>query len=1007
MRYDFKKTEAKWRKVWEKEGIYEPALKKAGKRKPFYNLMMFPYPSAEGLHIGGVRTFTGVDIYGRFRRMQGRDVFQPIGLDGFGIHSENYALKVGKHPLEHAADSEKNFYRQLGMIGNGFAWRERLETYDPGYYKWTQWIFTEMFRRGLAYRKKQPVNWCPSCKTVLADEQVIGGECERCGSREVKKDLEQWFFKITAYADRLLRNLDGLDWAEVIKTAQRNWIGKSEGAELDFPVAGKWNFVLLHGFQGSPRANFFPWLKKELESRGYPVTVPELPNSKDPSEAEQVGYVLANAKFDANTVIVGHSLGAAMAMKVLEKLKKPVAGLVTAGGFARADFIDHPRPFAETFRWKFDFKRIRRNAGFIKILSARNDYAVPQSEGKLLRDKLGGELRETAARAEHFCGKQEPDILDAALPRIRVFTTRPDTLFGATYMVLAPEHPLIQNLEYRIQNLAEVKRYIAEAKKKTDEERITEGKEKTGVELKGLRAVNPVTGKDMPVWVADYVLSGYGTGAIMAVPGHDERDLEFAKKFKLPVVKVVVPVLHRRMLDARGRASGAEEVLAVQSECWEGEGELVNSGRFSGLHSDKAKRAIVKEAGGRQKNQYRLRDWLLSRQRYWGPPIPMVRCEACAKAGKGDRRDMPGWYAVPVKDLPGKLPKIKDFRPKGTGLAPLAAHREFYEAKCPGCGGKARRETDVSDTFLDSAWYYLRYPSVGSSQAPWDPAVNKKWLPVHSYIGGAEHAVLHLLYSRFLAMALKDAGHLHFEEPFTRFRAHGLITKDGAKMSKSKGNVVAPDEYFRKYGADVMRMYLAFLAPLEQGGDFRDEGISGITRFLERVRDFGRSFRSGAKANGKVERALHRTIKKMTEDLDALKFNTATSALMVLLREMEEAGPNGVTASQWDRFLRLLAPQAPFLTEELWQARFSKDKFRSIHLAEWPEADAAMLRSETFTLIVQVNGRVRADMEVPAGISEKEATELALGNERIRQFLDNKTPRRIVYVPGRLLNIVI
>src|SRR3989344_5398127 len=408
MRYDFKKTEAKWRKVWEKEGIYEPALKKAGKRKPFYNLMMFPYPSAEGLHIGGVRTFTGVDIYGRFKRMQGRDVFQPIGLDGFGIHSENYALKVKKHPLEHAADSEKNFYRQLGMIGNGFAWRERLETYDPGYYKWTQWIFTEMFRRGLAYRKKQPVNWCPSCKTVLADEQVIGGECERCGSRVI--------------------------------------------------------------------------------------------------------------------------------MKVLEKLKKPVAGLVTAGGFARADFIDHPRPFAETFRWRFDFERIRRNAGFIKILSARNDYAVPQSEGKLLRDKLGGELRETAARAEHFCGKQEPDILDAALPRIRVFTTRPDTLFGATYMVLAPEHPLVKNFKKQITNYKSVQAYIQKANAKSEEERIGT-KEKSGVELKGLRAVNPVTGKDMPVWVADYVLSGYGTGAIMAVPGHDERDLEFAKKFKLPVVK--------------------------------------------------------------------------------------------------------------------------------------------------------------------------------------------------------------------------------------------------------------------------------------------------------------------------------------------------------------------------------------------------------------------------------------------------------------------------------------
>ncbi|MFY9463013.1 MAG: leucine--tRNA ligase, partial [Candidatus Sungiibacteriota bacterium] len=657
-RYDPKKIEAKWQKKWLAAKVYEPDFKRA--KKPFYNLMMFPYPSAEGLHIGGMRTFTGVDIYGRMKRMQGHEVFEPIGLDAFGIHSENYALKTGRHPMKQAVILEKSFYRQLAMMGNGFAWDERLETNDPEYYRWTQWIFVQMFKRGLAYRKKAEVNWCPSCKTVLADEQVVAGQCERCGTAVIKKELEQWFFKITKYAERLLNNLEKIDWSPRVKIAQKNWIGRSEGALIKFKIR-------------------------------------------------------------------------------------------------------------------------------------TNQYMV------------------------------------FARPYIEVFTTRPDTLFGATYVVLGPEHPFIEDYKLQIINHREVGEYTKQARAKKREERMAEGKEKTGVELKGVKAINPVNGEELPIWVADYVLGNVGTGAIMAVPAHDERDFAFAKKYNLPITIVICP-------------NYPEKTCPVLIEACVGEGHLVGSGKFDGIHSEDARKKITDFVGGELTTQYRLRDWLISRQRYWGPPIPMIFCDACAAQKKGERKEMPGWYAVLEKDLPVKLPYIKNFRPTGTDQSPLASVEKFYKVRCPQCKSWARRETDVSDTFLDSAWYFLRYPSVRNKKAALDPVVTKKWLPVNSYIGGAEHSVLHLMYSRFVTMALHDARLLDFEEPFPRFRAHGLITKDGAKMSKSRGNVVNPDEYVRAYGADAVRMYLAFMAPFEQDGDFRDTGIRGTTRFLERVHKLNSKF---------------------------------------------------------------------------------------------------------------------------------------------------------------------
>ena len=1265
MKYNFSKIESKWQKVWGKEKTYEsffapasakatagkkaskgkPNLKKA--KNPFYNLMMFPYPSAEGLHVGNAYAFIGSDIYGRFQRMRGNDVFEPIGLDGFGIHSENYALKIGAHPAKQAKVSEKRFYKQLASLGNGFSWDEKLETYDPAYYKWTQWIFTQLFKKGLAYRKKQPVNWCPSCKTVLADEQVLQkrqetrdkrqeitvGVCERCDTKVIKKDLEQWFFKITNYADRLLKNIDGLDWSERVKIAQRKWLGKSEGAELDFEVKTKEkpNFVLLHGYKGSPQGDFFPWLKKELNRYSAKTYVPALPHAKNPRVAEQVDFVVKNIKFNKNTILLGHSLGTIVALKVLEKLEQPVQRLVLVAGFTENNFLDHDRFDKHTFDWKFNWGKIRKNAGDVIIIRDLNDPIIPYNNANKLQEFLGGRIVDTVANQTHFNSKKEPAILENILPKLTVFTTRPDTLFGATYLVLSPEYKEIPNYKSQITNWRKVEEYIKKAKKKSEEDRIAEGQVKTGVELKGIKAINPANGKEIPVWVADYVLTGYGTGAIMAVPAHDERDFEFTKKYKLPIEQVVAPYFYAKegkdairndkktikrktayaflwdrknnrylCLDwekfgwhsgiiggvedgedyikagkreiseetgyenikfvkylggevhnhffaahkdvnryAIGRGTLFElvndkriditpknlenhkpvwiesgkmkdwlnlanfkymwQILENGKECFADYGVAINSGKFDGLESEKAKWEITEFAGGKRKTQFRLRDWLISRQRYWGAPIPLVFCEECKKRAqnyadctqtnaekiprksaftKGELEN-PGWIAVPENKLPVKLPFVKDFRPKGTGKSPLATVKSFYETKCPKCGGKARRETDVSDTFLDSAWYFLRYPSIKMPNSkiqipnkfqnpnsktkleiPWNHEITQRWLPVDMYIGGAEHSVLHLLYSRFLTMFFKDCGLVSFDEPFTKFRAHGLLIKEGTKMSKSKGNVVNPDEYIKNFGADTLRMYLMFLAPFEYGGDFREGGIIGIKRFLERVWKLFSSANNEFRTNKRirsdfvesprwnrdkfekdslsVDRLLHQTIKKVTDDIENLRYNTAISALMILLNKMEEK--QSLSHFTLSSFLKLLAPFAPHISEELYQGlrestRMNKDsrkfakktsrQFASIHLEKWPEYDEKLLKAETFTLIIQVNGKVRDTVEAQTGISREEAEKLALGREKIENIIKSSNARtnadrtrtnadkispaveKIIYVPGRLVNIVI
>ena len=848
-KYDFKKLEARWQKIWEKEGVYQPNLKapSASRRKPFYNLMMFPYPSAEGLHVGNMYAFTGSDVYGRLKRMQGNDVFEPIGLDGFGIHSENYALKIGTHPMRQAAISEKRFYKQLQKIGNGFAWRNRLETYDPDYYRWTQWVFIQLWKKGLAYRKKQTVNWCPSCKTVLADEQVEGGKCERCSSEVEQRDLEQWFFRITKYSDHLLKNLDKMDWSEKIKIAQRNWIGKSEGASIKFSVS--------------------------------------------------------NSQF--------------------------------------------------------------------------------------------------------------------SIKEVEVFTTRPDTLFGVTFLVISPE--LAKSWMKLGWSAGEkVKKYVEKTLLTRVKEQEVGQKEKTG-EFSELYAINPVNAEKIPVWISDYVLAGYGTGAIMAVPAHDERDFEFAKKYNLPIKVVVIPNDQEFFVQSGGVnknynfselkghsnfdsiISGFSESVIKQGPI-DVSGILINSGKFSGLDSERAKWEITKLVGGERKSQFRLRDWLISRQRYWGAPIPMVHCEACAKAGKGEQKECPGWYAVKESDLPVKLPKVKNFRPTGTGESPLALDKKFYETKCPHCKGKARRETDVSDTFLDSAWYYLRYPSVQEKKVAWNKDLLKKWFPVDMYIGGAEHSVLHLLYVRFIAMALKDMKLTNFEEPFKTFRAHGLLIKDGAKMSKSKGNVVNPDEYIERFGADSLRTYLMFLAPFEQGGDFRDQSMLGVVRFLERVwKFFDRDFSGRPVKNPELSRLVHQSIKKITEDLEGLRYNTAISSLMIMLNGFE-AQASSVGRTEMEIFLKLLAPFAPHLTEELWHSLGNK---KSIHLSLWPKAEAKFLKVEEVDLVIQVMGKFRGTIPVPAGALQG-FVERAVGDlPKFKEWLNGQKIRKVIFVPGKVINFVL
>ena len=968
-RYDFQKIEKRWQKEWETQKLYE--AKDFSKKPKYYALAEFPYLSGDGLHVGHVRSYTAMDIIARKRRMDGYNVFYPIGWDAFGLPTENYAIKTGIRPEKITKQNADNFRRQLKSIGFSFDWSREINTADPKYYKWTQWLFLQFFKHKLAYKANVPINWCPKDKIGLANEEVVGGKCERCGTVVEKRNKEQWMLRITRYAEKLLEGLKKVNFLPQIKLQQENWIGRSEGAMISFNV------------------------------------------------------------------------------------------------------ISHKS-----------------------------------------KVKSGME--------------------------VEVFTTRPDTLFGATYLVLAPENPLITALEPEIKNFKEVVSYIHKTRKKTEDERL-ENKTKTGVELKGVKAINPATKKEIPIWVADYVLASYGTGAIMAVPAHDERDFEFAKKYKLPIQEVIEPLFRNtsgedavregmpfvqrnavvcvvkhwkenkylclkwKKIDWRGFIVGgiekgeslvqtakreireetgytkakfirelggivhaqffhvlknenrwahfqglyfelqdgeqmpiSEKEQVIHDILWltpqevgqflnasdmhilwqrlqekvgvyAGEGILMNSGKFSGMDSEKAKWEITKFVKGERAVTYKLHDWVFSRQRYWGEPIPIINCQKC------------GHVPVPEKDLPVKLPNIKNYKPRSDGKSPLASIASWVKVKCPKCKGPAERETDVMPNWAGSSWYYLRYTDPNNNKEFASKKKLEYWLGdadraprspkgeggVDWYNGGMEHATLHLLYSRFWNLFLHDIGLVPVAEPYKKRTAHGLILGEGgAKMSKSKGNVVNPDAIVKEFGADTLRLYEMFLGPFDQAIVWDNNGMQGAERFLNRLWRLAIQV-SGVKRqenkNAKLDRLLHQTVKKVTEDIEEMRFNTAVSSMMILLNEFERE-PSSLVLGRWSSFLKLLAPFAPHLTEELWHQLGHK---KSIHLEFWPTYDPAMLKEDTFTLVIQVNGKVRDTMEASMDINENDAKELALRSAKVQQFLGDKEPRKVIYARGRLVNIVV
>ena len=810
-KYNPQEIEKKWQEKWAADRIYE--VSEDSTRPKFYALTMFPYTSGD-LHIGHWYPMAPSDTHARFKRMQGYNVLHPMGFDAFGLPAENAAISRGIHPYEWTMKNVENMRRQLRSIGAIYDWNHEVVTCQPEYYKWTQWLFLKFYNAGLAYRARAPVNWCPRCQTVLANEQVVGeGLCDRCGTLVTKRDLEQWFFRITKYAEELLDH-SRIDWPERINIMQRNWIGKSEGAEISFKL----------------------------------------------------------------------------------------------------------------------------------------EY-------------------ETAGQKE-----------------ISVFTTRPDTIFGVTFFLLAPENPLVPQLTTP-ERKVEVEEYIVWCRRQAEYERTALGREKTGVFL-GTYVINPLSGERVPIWITDYVLPTYGTGAVMAVPGHDERDFEFARKFNLPVRTVIAPP------DWTG-----EQLMEAYAE----PGVMVNSGEFTGLSSAQGYEGICalleEEGGGKRTTIYRLRDWLISRQRYWGAPIPVVYCDRC------------GVVPVPENDLPVLLPPGAEFKP--TGESPLKHCQSFVNTTCPKCSGPAQRETDTMDTFMCSSWYFLRYTSPGIEDAPFDTDKVKYWLPVDLYTGGAEHAVMHLFYARFFIKALKDMGLVDFDEPFTHLFNQGIIIYQGGKMSKSKGNVISPDEYVAEIGADAVRAYLMFIGPWEMGGEWSDSGIVGISRWINRIWNLVEEGYDGGTLRPDAEKELrhisHKTIKKVTEDLEKFRFNTMLASLMELtnyLAKVKEA--RAVSDSLWQEavgyLLLLLAPAVPHLAEELWGRTGHP---YSIHNQSWPEFDEELTREEEFTLVIQVNGKLRDKVLVPASISEAEVKELALGRERVKTYMGNSKHAKVIYVPKRVVNIVI
>jgi leucyl-tRNA synthetase len=802
-KYPFTEIEQKWQAYWEQNQTFrtieDPRVPKERRR---YILDMFPYPSAAGLHVGHPEGYTATDIYCRYLRMKGYHVLHPMGFDSFGLPAENYAIKTGTHPKATTERNIARFREQIKALGFSYDWSREISTHEPEYYKWTQWIFLKLFENGLAYEAEVPINWCPSCKTGLANEEVKDGLCDRCSTPVVRKDIRQWMLRITRYAEKLLADLDLLDWPESIKLMQRNWIGRSEGANVHFPLA--------------------------------------------------------------------------------------------------------------------------------------------EGEGT-----------------------------------IEVYTTRPDTLFGATYMVLAPEHPLVDKITTPDQKKA-VEEYKIAARMKSDLERTDLAKEKTGV-FTGAYAVNPVNGKKIPVWISDYILISYGTGAIMAVPAHDERDWDFAKKYNLPIIQVV------------SKDGTCYPMDHAETE----NGIAVNSGEFDGLPTEEFKKRIIQwleeRRLGKRAVNYKLRDWVFSRQRYWGEPIPLVHCKTC------------GTVPLPYDQLPLILPEVESYTPTGTGESPLAAIHEWVHTTCPRCGKEARRETNTMPQWAGSCWYYLRYLDPHNSRELADRNKIAYWMPVDLYVGGAEHAVLHLLYARFWHKVLYELGIVNTSEPFMRLINQGMILgEDGQKMSKSLGNVINPDDIIRDYGADSMRVYEMFMGPLQVTKPWSTNGLVGVHRFLDRIWRLSERPLTDEPLSRDMERLLHKSIKKVSQDTENLEFNTAISQMMILVNELFKL--EALPRKAWEAFVLLLAPYAPHLAEELWEKLGHTPSVSRVPFPEWNEE---LARDDEVTIVIQVNGKMRAKVQALADLSEQDLKDLALNQKRIQELVNGKTPKKIITVPNKLVNIVL
>ncbi len=985
--YDHRKIEKKQQKIWDKNKLYQTSDK--SNKPKCYILDMFPYPSGEGLHVGHVEGYTATDIYSRFKRMNGFNVLHPMGWDAFGLPAENYAIKNKVNPEISTKKNVDNFRRQLKNVGFSYDWGREINTTDPKYYKWTQWIFLQLYKKGLAYESFEPINWCPSCQTGLANEDLEDGKCERCGSIVEKKPMHQWVLKITDYAERLLSGLPKLSWPESVKESQRNWIGKSEGAEIDFEIDRKYNFVLIHGFKSDSTRGFFPWLKNELEDRGHRVMALDLPEPFTPDIEKQAEYILKNIKFDNQTIIVGHSLGTVVTLKVLEKLKQSVHKTILVAGLLNPDLKKYGNFLPKVMiDWRLDFSKIKTKMGELVILRDLNDDVIGDGQCLKIQKELGGRLIEVEAHGAHFRGKIEPAILEQCLEKVKIFTTRPDTLYGATYLVLAPEHPIVEKYLATLNNTSKVKKYIKATLAKTEIIRTAEGKEKTGVLLDSLRAINPANNESLPVYIADYVLPDYGTGAIMAVPAHDERDWLFAQKFGLPKRVVVWP-------DQGGiNLKQTEALELVDTRPYLGDGYLIDSGEFSGLDSEKAKIAITRKTNGRWLAKYKLRDWVFSRQRYWGEPIPIIHCEKC------------GIVPVPEKDLPVRLPKVKSYAPTGTGESPLADIKSWVNVKCPKCGAKAKRETNTMPQWAGSSWYYLRFLDSENNKELVSRPKADYWLSgggVDMYVGGVEHATRHLIYARFWHKFLYDLGLVKDDEPFHQLKHQGLILgEDGRQMRKRWGSVINPDDVVRDYGADTLRIYEMFMGPFEQSIPWSTGNLIGSRRFLDRV--FRLSSRVGASrlSGERLGSILERSIKKVGEDIETFSFNTGISTLMVLSNKFEELAI--INLDDWKIFLRLLAPFAPHLAEELW-ARLGQKK--SIHLEVWPKFDSNKLVDNEVKVAVQINGKTRGQIVVPVSADELEVRKAVQKDRDLEKWFAGKTVTKVFFVQGKIINLIV